>query len=49
MSGKPIGAAGDGPRMTFGDLFERAADYDVDEEAVSRALAERRGERGEER
>jgi hypothetical protein len=32
--------------MTFGDLFERAAGYDVDEEAISRTLAERRAERG---
>ncbi len=34
--------------MTFGDLFERAAGYDVDEEAISRALAKRRAERGTE-
>lgn len=28
--------------MTWADLFARAADYDVDEEAVADALQERR-------
>jgi hypothetical protein len=30
--------------MTWADLFERAADYDVDEEAVADALREHRDE-----
>jgi hypothetical protein len=30
--------------MTWADLFERAADPNVDEEAVRRALARRRAE-----
>lgn len=33
--------------MTFGDLFDRADGSGVDEEAVSRALAERRRKRND--
>ncbi len=34
--------------MTWGDLFERAADHEVTSEAVRAALHERRVESGEE-
>jgi len=34
--------------MTWGDLFDRAADHEVTSEAVRAALRERRAEAGEE-
>lgn len=36
-----------GTETTFGELFDRASAYDVDEDAVRRALATRRAERVE--
>ena len=39
---KPIPVAINHPCMTFGDLFERATPYDVDEDAVRAALDDRR-------
>lgn len=33
--------------MTFGDLFDRADGSGVDDDAISRALAERRRERSD--
>ena len=36
--------ATDGTETTFAELFDRAAAYDVDEDAVRRALATRRTE-----